>query len=98
MKTAHSPAAFEAALGGRLAWTQDQLYQWSLRMAERCIDAQAFVPDEVFTDIEPSGAPEAALARACDPKFWRRKGGLALKRAKSVYAQHAKAVGGSTGS
>ncbi len=98
MGTAHNPAAFEAALAGRLVWTQDDLYQWSLRMAERCIDAQAFVPDEVFTDIEPSGAPEAALARACDPKFWRRKGGLALKRAKSVYAQHAKAVGGSTGS
>ena len=98
MGTAHNPAAFEAALAGRLVWTQDDLYQWSLRMAERCIDAQAFVPDEFFTDIEPTGAPDAALARACDPKFWRRKGGLALKRAKSVHAQHAKAVGGSTGS
>lgn len=42
MGTAHDPAAFEAALSGRLAWTQDDLYQWSLRMAERCIDAQLF--------------------------------------------------------
>jgi hypothetical protein len=99
MGTAHDPTAFEAALSGRLAWTQDDLYQWSLRMAERCIDARAFVPDEVFADIVPSGeTEEAALARASDPKFWRRKGGLALKRAKSVHAQHAKAVGGETGS
>ncbi len=98
MGTAHDPAAFEAALSGRLAWTHDDLYQWSLRMAERCVDARAVVTDDVFSDIFPNGkTEEAALARACDPKFWRRKGGLALKRAKSVHAQHAKAVGGSTG-
>lgn len=98
MGTAHNPAAFAASLSGRLAWTQDDLYSWSLKMAERCVKAGAFVPDDVFADIVPTGkTADAVLARAFDARFWRRRGGLALRRAKSVYAQHCKAVGGPTG-
>ena len=95
MGTFHDPAAFAATLSGRLDWTPDDLYRWSLTMAERCIEAREVVCDKVFSEIKPAGEkPEAVLARAYDPKFWRRQGGLALKRAKSTYAQHCKAVGG----
>lgn len=97
MPTVHNPAAFAAGFDNRLSWTSDDLYKWSLTMADACINANEALTDEVF-GITPTGeTPEAAKRRAFDSQFWRRKGALRLKRALSEYAQHQKAVGKNAG-
>jgi len=97
MATAHDPVGFAAHFNNQLNWTHDDLYRWSLAQAEQCITAQAPITDETFA-IAPSGnTPDAALARATDPAFWRKAAGRALRRKLSQLAQHRQEVGGATG-
>jgi hypothetical protein len=76
------------------AWTAATLHEWAQAMADHAaaVGADA-VPTDPEWNLTPTGSRDVRYRKACDRRFWERKGKKILRRAQSNADLLAKNVG-----